>query len=806
MAHENASVVQSDPLLDALNYLQWDEQKETLIIRRENAAEGNYFIAFVGQFSAGKSYLINNILGRTLLPSSSTETTPLLTYIRYDNPERAVLHFPDGSTKELPVDDVLQIRQNHSALSWDSVEYLEVCLDNDILKQGMILLDTPGINTMIERHELLLASSLNLASRIIYVAGHSVTQVDAEKLRMLCGLGFSPCFVRTHFDEIRLFEESPADAMTADLNVLKDCGISDTDCYFVSNHEDSEWFGQIAPLRDMLQMLGENAGAELRTATAGHEHHLALQCVRELEQRRESLKAVKDGDDKALEKQLDELQKKIDGFEKTVLRRQEHLQREITECQEILAGPVRAQLEAMLDNSVQVILTSDAQSPIQMTQVMRGEALKLGTRANAVIRNTIMPLLQSIQSVQTDSCFELNLSGVPEYESITELAEAQDSELNYLMAQLADIQKNRVELEDRLLQMSNSPEYLDMQQELSTLEAAIMECRQEMQELPPYVPQYVEVVDGRPQPSDVARAIGGAVDWILLFLPGDVMSKGVKALAGSEKVLKSGAKILGTIEKALPAADRAKDLLFTARGIKSKLSELNVYATKRRKDTVQNALMTAGDAIETVENRVAVAKQQPGILDYLTVQYWAEQVGKHFDRPPKYELDQEYEAAYRAERNRLSKQMLEAQRRRFEKRLELGYFETEEAKLKARREASIVDQKELESELSLRKQQLYKRAGEKADKSWKERCGVWFHDQVLPHLTAMLDEQINALPERMWLYQDSIMEHAQENLEEQRNEYARLTALPKGEAEQNLEQVVFLINQLHHVYPEVDLG
>ena len=811
MMSENTDFGQSDPLLDALDYLSWDEQKETLAIRRKNVTEGNYFIAFVGQFSAGKSYLINNIIGRTLLPSSSTETTPLLTYVRYGNPEQAVLHFPDGSVREIPVEEVLQVRQNNSTLSWDSVEYLEVLLDSEILKHGMILLDTPGINTMIDRHEMLLANSLNLASRIIYVAGHAVTQVDSEKLKMLCGLGFAPCFVRTHFDEIRPTEESPTDAMNADLGILEDCGISAADCYFVSNHSDSEWYYQIDPLRDMLKTLGKNAGEELMAAASDYEQHLAAQCAKELTKRKESLKSVKDGDDKLIAHQLDAIQKKIDNFEKTVMRRQDHLQKEIEACQNNLSGPIREQLAMLLDNSVQAISSSEAESPAQMAQVMHSEALKLGTRANAAIRNAVTPLLQSIQSTQTDSGFELDLSGVPEYVSFTELAEAQDSELQYLMTRLSDIQTNRANLENRLMQMSNSPEYLEMQRELSSLETAIVECRQEMQGLPPYVPQYVEVVDNRPQPSDVARAIGGAVDWILLFLPGDVLSKGVKALSGSEKVLKSGAKFLGTLEKTLPAADKAKDLLFTARGIKNKLEELKeskrgVYATKRRKETVQNALITAGDAIEAVEIGVANAKQQPGILDYLTVQYWAEKAGQHFDRPPKFELDQEYEAAYRAERNRIASQMVETQLRKFEKRRQLGVYETEEAQLKARREASVVDQRELEAELNQRKHELYKQAEEKADKSWKEKCGAWFHAQVQPNLDAMLADQINALPERMQLYHDSVMDRAQENLEVQRSEYARLAALPKGEAEQDLEHVIYLIGQLHRVYPEVVVG
>ena len=50
------------------------EQMEEIYDRKE------YIVSFMGQFSAGKSYLINNLLKKDILPQGIVETTPILTY------------------------------------------------------------------------------------------------------------------------------------------------------------------------------------------------------------------------------------------------------------------------------------------------------------------------------------------------------------------------------------------------------------------------------------------------------------------------------------------------------------------------------------------------------------------------------------------------------------------------------------------------------------------------------------------------------------------------------------------------------
>lgn len=207
------------PLLDATELLGNIKAHEALLQMQSVYQQKLHFVAFVGQYSAGKSCLLNSLLRRRLLPEGTTETTPLLTYIRYGEREEARLHYMDGAVQVLELAQVSQLVQQAGTDQWDldRLEFLEVFLREDMLRAGMILLDTPGVNTLLERHERLLEASLSMAASIIYVGGHAPSRVDVDKLSMLTNAGFDVSFVRTHCDEIKEGEETLEQVKTADL-------------------------------------------------------------------------------------------------------------------------------------------------------------------------------------------------------------------------------------------------------------------------------------------------------------------------------------------------------------------------------------------------------------------------------------------------------------------------------------------------------------------------------------------------------------------------------------------------------------
>ena len=309
------------------------EQMEEIYDRKE------YIVSFMGQFSAGKSYLINNLLKKDILPQGIVETTPILTYIRYDDileglENCAVLYFQDGSKEKISLTDVKNIIQKKEDLPWDinNIDYLEVYLDEKILKNGMILLDTPGVNTIIERHEQLVAKSLLMSSRIIYVSGHSPSQVDIEKITLFKNQGFNILFVRTHCDEINLLEENIEEVIEKDLNILKEAGLDKEDCYFISNVKGSLQFEEISNLEKTLFDISEDINLSLEEDTKNQLMSITEETLNKLKDLKQILEAKSNDEQIQLENRKKKIEEKINALKDIISIRQNELDSKLNDC------------------------------------------------------------------------------------------------------------------------------------------------------------------------------------------------------------------------------------------------------------------------------------------------------------------------------------------------------------------------------------------------------------------------------------------------------------------------------------------
>ena len=305
---------------------------ENLRSIKERVDSGNFFVAFIGQYSAGKSSLINNLLGRQILPGGRVETTPILTYISYGKQEGGRLFYLDGNTEDIDIETVMNITQsNKGARKLDEIEHMDIFLDEPMLADGMILLDTPGINTLITRHEQLLANSMSLASAIIYVTSGAPSRVDIEKLQDFAAHGFPLSFVRTHCDEINDWEESYSQVVISDEKVLRDCDLINAleQCFFVSNVKDSKYFGAIENIRALLNAKGRNVHSELDKAAAARIEILANRAIAELKELQTTLGQKKSERDAIVESQLRKIDGEITRWHKVLQERRQRLKSDV---------------------------------------------------------------------------------------------------------------------------------------------------------------------------------------------------------------------------------------------------------------------------------------------------------------------------------------------------------------------------------------------------------------------------------------------------------------------------------------------
>lgn len=790
-----------DTLQAAMAGLNWDQEQTSLAQMRQVYEQQLYFVAFIGQYSAGKSCLINNLLNREILPEGITETTPLLTYIRYGEREQARLHYLDGAVQVLFVDQVSELIQSHNGDKWDlnALDYLEIYLQEEALRQGMVLLDTPGINTLIERHEQLLAVSLAMAAKIIYVAGRAPTKVDVDKLAQLTAQGFDISFVRTHCDEIRASEESDREVMAADQKLLALCGVDAGNCFHLSNRPESRWFAAIDPLCQMLAEKGERAGQELEQASSQQLSVLAQRCREALVEKQRFLSEAHTSNTEALEERRATLENQMQSLRSEMERRQKQLQSKVAECQRVLNGCAAQEAETLLDVSAQRIQScgSNVSTAEQMRTLMQQEAGRLARQVYQMLNAYIDPLVEEINGDFQVEGIALGNIALPQAEHYGEMREEQDLELEHLREKLQAVKADCAAMELALQTLEGSPEYMQLYQELQAIEEDLVEAQSEHDGLAPYVPQLIELEDNRPQPSDIARTIGNLADLVLFVLPGNVVGTAAKSLAGSTKLTRYLAKLIGGADKVgkiFKHGDSIKDIVYGLQNMSK------TYATAKRKaqaaKMLSNAAKGATAVAEVIQTQAQGNPQLASFLDYLTLQYWGEQIGKKFDRPPKMVIDQEYERQYREKKQELEQKLREKQQLAYRNKLKLNTFKNEAARLKAEQDSLIVNEQEIEAALHKQEERIRQAAEKKALENWKAQCAAWYREQLDKQIKEALQGYLTELPGRLSNYQDRRMQTVMARLEQQQAAYDEITCSAPDETAAALETVNRLLEQV----------
>lgn len=784
-------------LSDAMAELGWSDRRQKLHTIWQNQSSAQYFVAFIGQYSAGKSCLINNLLNSDVLPTGVLETTPLLTYIRYGDHECARLHYLDNAIREIPIAGVSEVVQNNAVWDFEKLDYLEIFLNSELLKSGLILLDTPGINTVIERHENLLATSFNLAARIIYVAGQAPHATDIEMIESLGRSGVEISFVRTHCDEIRSSEERSVDVVNADLSILSQHGVSSESCYHISNLSNSEWFVNIDRLRAQIAHIGKNVKTELEIATDMQLQKMKEDCLAALDEKRTLLESAKAGDDKLRQKKLSEAERNISRFESLIAERERKLAMDIDACGHAITGSVKRNALDYMDTSVDRIKRcgEEIQSSEQMKALMNNEAKRVLQAITSDINLIVNPILHGIRSGLQLESFSLDDGIIPPVESFAELTHSQDCEAEQLKSRLCYIRDHRSEVEAQLQQMMNAPAYGNLQSDLLDLEHAIQEAQQAYSALPPYTPQLVALDEGRLQPSQIAKMVGNVADWALLLVPGGAISGAIKTAADSSKLIAPLARLIGKSEKALSIiknGDTVKDIAFALQNM------TKTYATKGRIEKAGSLINTVASGTEKtlrMKQTLSDSCVAPSILDYFTIQHWTEQIGKSFDRPPKLVIDKEYEEQYYQAKNSIEQELRNRQQRSYSLKCKHQAFESEYDRLLAEKEASIVDERQVAGELERRNAQLILNAERQAYAKWKQSCGDWFHRQLSGQIDTILNDYMTSLSERLQHYQEKSISTVRTKLLEEQDALRKLSS-PTYESQDSLDCVVSLISSL----------
>ena len=179
--------------------LDMEHCAQTLQQLRQKISSDTFKIMVMGNFKNGKSTFINALLGQEILPAYAVPTTAIINEIKYGEKPKAVLHFlnplpekmydgipekalthmrrfkmKDVPPIEMPVDEiedfvVIPMGMEHKeAIKQSPFEKVELFWPLDLLKDGVEIVDSPGLNENPVRTQVTM-EYLSKADAIIFV-------------------------------------------------------------------------------------------------------------------------------------------------------------------------------------------------------------------------------------------------------------------------------------------------------------------------------------------------------------------------------------------------------------------------------------------------------------------------------------------------------------------------------------------------------------------------------------------------------------------------------------------------------------
>ncbi|WP_071395534.1 dynamin family protein [Bacillus tuaregi] len=255
-----------------------------------------YSIAFCGHFSAGKSSMINRIMGENILPSSPIPTSANLVKIKSGD-DYAKVFFKEDRPLVYPAPyDYDQVKSY--CKDGDQIQSIEISYSKTSIPKDTIIMDTPGIDSTDDAHRIATESALHLADLVFYVMDYNHVQSELNFLftKELTEAGKEVYLVINQIDKHRDEELSFTEFQESVKNSFASWGVTPAKIFYTSLKKTDHPHNQFPALRQFIEekvnsrldALPESVFQSL--TKLGEEHRLFIkekdeEAIRELNER-----------------------------------------------------------------------------------------------------------------------------------------------------------------------------------------------------------------------------------------------------------------------------------------------------------------------------------------------------------------------------------------------------------------------------------------------------------------------------------------------------------------------------------------
>ena len=172
---------------------------------KEKIAGNKFSILVVGQSKRGKSTFINALLGTELLPVAIIPLTSIITLIKYGEMRNIMVFFNDGPQKEIQQNEIAHyVTEKSNPKNEKNVRYVEVKYPSEYLRNGVEIVDTPGIASVHIHNTETTYNYLPYADAMIFLVSVEppITQAEYNFLDDLRGYVSKIFFVQNKIDMV----------------------------------------------------------------------------------------------------------------------------------------------------------------------------------------------------------------------------------------------------------------------------------------------------------------------------------------------------------------------------------------------------------------------------------------------------------------------------------------------------------------------------------------------------------------------------------------------------------------------------
>jgi small GTP-binding protein len=322
------------------------ERVEKDLVRK--LEEDRFHLVVVGEFNHGKSSFVNALLGEKALPTGVTPTTAAIHHLKFAEAPSATVVYESGRREDIPYENVRRFAVGGGE-SAEQIDYLEVGYPAPLLRERILLVDTPGVNDLSLQRSDITYSYIPRADAVLFLLDAGQILKESERVfledKLLKASRDKIIFVITKWDILSEAERGEAleYAKVQLAKMVKDPIVFpvSAETHLAGKHDES---GMPALLAHLTRFLSEERGRIMLDNALGEGLSLCALLGKGVDARR-----------RAAEMQGDELDRRIKLLEQDLAGQAGTIEERRTKIREEIGGikaAAQKDLERFVDDTI----------------------------------------------------------------------------------------------------------------------------------------------------------------------------------------------------------------------------------------------------------------------------------------------------------------------------------------------------------------------------------------------------------------------------------------------------------------------